>query len=187
MKILGHTAIPKRTRKVLVGYTPDGVALEFTLKPCSFGAMLRLEEHIPAPVAPSTGEVKRDPKTKQVLKRGGAPIVMRDETDPAYLQQVELREMAIAVGIVLESVGDQIEVRDQLAAEAPQDYYLALLDEMHEAGLDLGMFTKLSAASKALARPLSNAELAVMQKALGTRHPDAVDPPEPPPGADSDP
>ena len=119
----------------------------------------------------------------QVLKRDGQPIAIRDYDDDGYIKNLQLRELATSVGIVLKSLGpEQLEVREQKKDEGGQQYYLALLDEMSKAGLDLGMFARLSQAAKALSRPVSNPAVLLMQQALGTKAPDDDGPIDPLPG-----
>jgi len=169
MKILGDSPIRKRTIKVLIGKNERGEAVELEVRAVKFGTMMEIERDIPKPMAPSTGAKKLDPKTKQPLKRNGQYVMLRDEDDEDYLQALDIRQTAINVAIIIASLGEQLsDVRVKSAEMSPSQHWLAVLDDLADAGIDPGIFQSLVAAALQLSEPLTSIELLLMRQALGT-------------------
>lgn len=167
MRILGRTGLPKRTRSVTVGYDEKGKALEFIVRPVPYDVILDMKAKLPLPLPPSTGEVRRDRKGRP-MKRDGQSIMIRDHTDPAYLEAVEVQQFIFSSALTLASLGDQVELRPKKEDEGWQAYYGAILTELDEAGLDLGVFARLSEACTSIGSALSTAEVLSMRQELGT-------------------
>ena len=80
-----------------------------------------------------------------------------------------LRSTAVNVATVLAGLGDQItDLPEQTDQQTPQAYWLDILDRLTEMGIDTGIFQNLVTASDDLSAPLSNLEILMMRKALGT-------------------
>ena len=169
MKILGDTLIQQRTISVIVGYDAEGKVRELVMRPVKFGKLMELERELPIPMAPSTGVKKLDPKSKQPVRRNGQYVMVRDEEDATHLEAVELRNIALKVSTVVASLGDQLtDLRPRSEDERAQDYWLAIFDDLLDAGIDQGIFRSLAQAADELSEPMSNMELAIMRVALGT-------------------
>lgn len=167
MEILGRTGVKKREREVTLGHDAKG-PIKFTVRPVGYATMIRIEEEIPKPLAPMTGEVRRDRKGRP-LKIDGKPVPIRDEEAPAYLDALDRRKFAIGVAQTLHAIQGQVKgVRARREGEDPVAYYHSIVEDFHQFGIDFGMFALLMAAVNDLARVLSNAEVIMMQKKLGT-------------------
>ncbi len=169
MKILGKTRLAKRTRDVVVGTDPDtGEAVKLTLRAPRFSEIERVEAEIPAPLAPVVkGDVRRDRKGRPLKDSSGKAIPFRDETDPAHLAALLRREKAQGCALLLICADGQIEARERVASEGPTDYYINLLDEFHDAGIDMGVMLNIHAAISTLMTPLTISELKQSREALG--------------------
>ncbi|HEU03183.1 hypothetical protein LCGC14_0273430 [marine sediment metagenome] len=168
MKILGASGIDLREIKVPIGKRA-GKVVELTMRPVKLSKLIEIEAAILKPVPPSTGETQKDPKTGKALKRNGRPLMVRDGRDEKYLEQVVLRSTAVNVATVLAGLGDQIsDLPKRTDEQTAQAYWLGVLDKLTDMGIDTGIFQNLVAASDDLSAPLSNLEILMMRKALGT-------------------
>ncbi len=169
MKILGASTLKRRTISVTVGTDEDGNELKLVMRPIKFGKLMEIEREIPEPIAPSTGTKAVDPVTRQPIRRNGAFVMVRDTGDKDHLLKMEFREMAVNVATVVHSLGDQVaEVRARSSDQTAMDYWLSVLDDLTDAGIDQGIFHMLVAAAVRLSKPLTNLDLILMRKELGT-------------------
>lgn len=176
MKILGKTNIKQRTRKIPIGWDEKGEPVELVMRPVKYGVLIEMEATMPIPVAPTTG-IKRKNKSGQVLKRNGKFLFVRDEEDPDYVEKLTRRTIAVQCATVVLSLGDQIgELRDDEQDQI--DYWMNVLDDLHDAGIDQGVFTSMVYAATELSQPLSVTELIQMRIALGTEKETAATTPE---------
>lgn len=196
MRILGHTGIKPRTRTVRIGESEDGTPLELVLTAPSLNVMQSLDEVLVPPDPPAKptapmSAVQRDGRGRVVKDGDGKPIALRNDKDPAYLEQlagwraelakheeVEARyNRAKTIGMLLACMGDQVEpsasredYTDGNAGAGAKgglvDYYDAVWAEFEAFGLDLVILARLMEAMQQLAG-LADEEVEQARSALG--------------------
>lgn len=158
MKILGHHKIKRRTKKVEIGSTPEGLALCVEMHAPRLNAVLDYEKRLappPAPTPPSNGEVQRDGRGQVVKDELGRPIVGTNPNDPAYLEALKKHEGVVedhyrakTMALLMECLGDQVTIDSKRESfESDVAYYLAAWDEFDEIGLDMTAIHRLSDAA----------------------------------------
>lgn len=166
MKILGQTSIRPRSKTVDLG------AIKLEVHPISYGMLAKILAELPRPMAPG-GSVMMGKNGKPIKDSKGQPRVHRDTTDPGYLRSLKRWSVAQGVALTIASLrGALTDIRPQRADEDGIGYYLALLDDFHEAGIDQGMMGMLGQASSELSEALSDEEVAAAREALGQEEED---------------
>ena len=167
MKILGHLKLKQRERTVLVGHTDTGEAVRLKVRAPKLNVYEAISEEIGEPEAPLSGEVKRTARGKIRTGKDGQPLRGRNEEDPNYLREVAKTEKARSIALVLSCLGDQVEP-EILRGDLPAvDYYLAVYEEMQDAGIDIAGFHALTSAATELSQPLTDDDVTKAKASLG--------------------
>lgn len=144
MKFKGAKKIKKKTADVIVGYDADGNPVSVIVEAMPLGGLESINDEIPEPTPPK-GQVLRDGRGETIKDERGIPKQQLLTDDPDYLDAVAERKRAVSIAIILACLRDgEIEIetnRDDY--EDPKSYYLAVRDEMSNAGVSLGALTRL--------------------------------------------
>lgn len=166
MRILGHTALRAKTEDVCLGQTEDGESLVVRLTAPRLGFLARINDELPDPTPPIVGVKRRADGTVE-KDAEGRPLQISNTDDPAHKKAVEAVGRMRTVAIILECLGDQVEVAARERDYGTRAQYMqAVWDEMEEFGFTLGALEKLTRAAMRLAG-VGDDEVAAAKEALG--------------------
>ena len=172
MKILGHTKLKQRVKKVTIGEAESGEPITVTLHAPRLSFINGLDDILPeppVPEAPSTGKVMRDDRGRIVKDDKDRPIVEQNYDDPNYKKRLLAHasacsavERAQSMAILLECC-DPKEIALDLARDeftdgnggpgkkgSLVDYYTAAWAEFEAANVDVIALAKLTQAAGTL-------------------------------------
>tara|TARA_Y100001972_G_scaffold127430_1_gene184215 strand:+ start:119 stop:661 length:543 start_codon:yes stop_codon:yes gene_type:complete len=167
MKILGHVKLKARSQKVLVGQAESGEPVYLTMYAPKLNAYEALQEEIPDPEVPMNGKVLRNKRGKILLDEDGQHKREANPECPKYLARVAKSDKARSIALVLKCLGDQIEPETQKGSMSAEEYYLAIYQELQDAGIDIAAFHALTMAASELSQPLTDEDFKDSKKALG--------------------
>lgn len=138
MKINGQSLSSRFTRSVELPRA-DGSVLILTLQPLPLGFHRRLREHQVIPPSPPT-RIARDSTGKPLRDAAGLAVVMADEQDSRYREELEVYHQRVAVLVLVEALQSdpQIELETVRPAGDWRGYADAVYAELEQAGWSAG-------------------------------------------------
>ena len=151
MKIRGIERVVTPTVDVAIGKAPDGKIVSLTLKAPTFTEIRRILDELPAP-KPNPSGVERDERNRIRRDDKGVPIPKYDYDDPKYKADVQENAHARMVAEVLACISNgDIELATRREDHPkPVNYYLAVLREMEDFGVDVAALQRMENAMKGL-------------------------------------
>lgn len=163
------TKLDSRHEDVTIG-TLDGQPVTLRMKAPRLGVTDRIRQEMGPyePEAPQVG-LQKDERGRVLKGPDGRPVVMRNMDDPAYLEKSAAHTRATSVALVMECLRDEVTIETKREQHTtPVAYWLAVLAELGESGIDQGIWHMLNVtAARLTTKAPTRQEIEQAREALG--------------------